>query len=101
MFKKKKEEKVQEINLSPIWIDNLLPSSESCHLAREASQRTFDLARNYTTTVFSMQQSQPWLSDGTPASSPWTAAGFLVIRASPSPTLPLSCQCCSWRKADT
>lgn len=64
---------------------------------------TFDLAHNDTATLFLLQQWQSWLpkSNGTPASSPWTAAGFLVILASRSPTLPLSCQCCSWRKADT
>lgn len=40
-------------------------------------------------TSFSLQQWRGWLpkSDGTPASSPWTAAGFLVIRVSLSLSL--------------
>lgn len=74
-----------------IWFDNLVLEPASRRLAWEAFGGTFDLAHNYTSTMFLLQQWQSWLpkSSGTPASSPWTAAGFLVIRASLSLSFPL------------
>ena len=70
---------------------------------------TFDLAHNYTTGVFStaamavMAAQVRWHTSLLPVDCSRFSCHLrlLSLSLSPSPTLPLSCQCCSWRKADT